>query len=220
MSESSKNWASPITQHIRSRLLAGVVAIVPVVVTFLVVRLMWRITNDLLLTYWHQHLPIPVPAASFILSIILTVLFIYGAGIFARFYIGRQILSLLERIVMRIPLVSNLYTYARDVMLMITVPEKQLFRKPILVAWPSSEMLTPGFVTNEITISYEGVDQKKQVVYVTTPPSPVNGWLSFCKPEDLKSTSVTSEEVVQSVVSGGLLFPNHMTVRPWSKQDE
>jgi uncharacterized membrane protein len=207
------SWPANIGKHLKNRFIAGLVALVPLMLTVFVLRVVWKMVKRILVPLIDQFLPVTIPG----LDLVLLVILIYIIGVFATFYFGRQFVKAFENLLDKIPLARDIYGYAKNMVEIMAVPEKMVFKKAVLVAWPSPGMWTPGFVTAHIELKEAGRIEERAAVFVPTPPNPVNGWTVFALPCDLRDTNLTSEEVVHGELSGGFVMPTHIRLDPWKK---
>jgi uncharacterized membrane protein len=68
--------------------------------------------------------------------------------------------------------------------------------------------LAIGFVTGESRGEVQELTQENMLnVFVPTMPNPTSGFLIFSPPEELTEVSMTIEEGIKYVVSGGIVTP-------------
>ena len=90
-------------------------------------------------------LPTPIPGAGFLITIAAVTLF----GFLASNLLARSVLSIVERLLERLPFVRLLYSSTRD-LLNAFVGEKRRFDKPVLVSLePGGNVKAFGFLTQE-----------------------------------------------------------------------
>jgi len=76
----------------------------------------------------------------------------------------------------------------------------------VLIAFPSPEMKTVGFVTKIMKDQASG--KELAAVYVPTTPNPTSGYLEIVPIENLISTDWTVEEAMTFIISGGAIAPD------------
>lgn len=137
------------------------------------------------------------PGLGFAVTIVLITLI----GFLASNLLTRSLVSIVERIMNRLPFVRLLYTSSRD-LLNAFVGEKRRFDKPVLVAlFPGSGAKALGFVTAESLAQFELADHV--AVYF---PQSYNfaGNLVICPSSDVQPVAVESSAVMAFIVSGGV----------------
>ncbi|MBI4055108.1 MAG: DUF502 domain-containing protein [Elusimicrobia bacterium] len=204
--------------HIRRYLLAGAVALLPLVLTVILVRILFRfilgMTSPLLrplASLWsYQAAPWLVDLASLLLTLFLIWLF----GFLVTHFFGSAILRAIEALVARIPFVANLYRALKQLTEMFLGEGGKKFRRVVLVQWPRKDIYTFGFVTSEAA----GEVQEKTKgdvfhVFIPTTPNPTSGFLVLMTREQMIALDMTPDEAIKYVISGGLTPPSE-----WKKK--
>jgi uncharacterized membrane protein len=82
-----------------------------------------------------------------------------------------------------------------------------------LLEFPRRGLLAIGFVTGETRGEVLQKTQGNMLnVFVPTMPNPTSGFLIFSPPEELTEVSMTIEEGIKYVVSGGIITPPGLKV--------
>ena len=99
-----------ITQTFRAKLFAGVATLLPLYLTYVVIRFLFesleKMSGPIL-----ERFGLGIPG----LGIILTIILIYLLGIIVTNFLGRKIFDLGESIVKRVPIVSMIYTTLKQI---------------------------------------------------------------------------------------------------------
>tara|TARA_Y100000588_G_scaffold90157_1_gene96956 strand:+ start:1249 stop:1866 length:618 start_codon:yes stop_codon:yes gene_type:complete len=118
--------------------------------------------------------------------------------------IGRKIISVLDGIIARIPLVHSIYGSIKTLIgALQTKPDGT--RRVVLINFPSDAMKTIGFVTRVIR---DRTGRRLAAVYVPTTPNPTSGYLEIIPVSDLVSLDWSIEEAMSFVISGGAVAPD------------
>jgi uncharacterized membrane protein len=169
--------------------LRGLVVIAPVVITLYVCVWIFRRIDGVL--------GLPVPGLGFLLTIaVITVV-----GFLASNLLARSLVSLLERVMTRLPFVRLLYTSTKD-MLDAFVGEKRRFDAPVVVAiTPDGGPKALGFVTMR-ALEHLGLGQHVAVYF----PQSYNfaGNLLLVPSERVTPLAADSTAVMAFIVSGGV----------------
>jgi uncharacterized membrane protein len=128
---------------------------------------------------------------------------LYFFGWVASNIVGRRLLGMFERLTERIPLINTAYRIGKQLSGTLGLPEKQIFRRPILVPYAFPGMWQIGFVTGSVLSEPDGETYLK--VYVPTPPNPTSGFVYFIRESDTRDPGWTVEEALQCILSGGLI---------------
>ncbi|MFN2400169.1 MAG: DUF502 domain-containing protein [Gemmatimonadaceae bacterium] len=169
--------------------LRGLVVIVPLAITLYVC---WRvfITID-------RWLGFTVPGVGFLLTIAIIAL----VGFLASNLVTRGMLSVVDRVLNRLPFVRLLYSSSRD-LLNAFVGEKRRFDKPVLVTiLPGSSARALGFITSE-SLNQFGLADHVAVYF----PQSYNfaGSLVIYPASDVQRITADSSAVMAFIVSGGI----------------
>lgn len=157
----------------------------------------WPQVANWILTDWFQNS----------LAVLLTVLALYLLGWIATRVIGRRIIDLFELIIHRIPLVQSVYgAIKKFISVLQTKPDE--VQRVVLIAFPSPEMKTVGFVTRVLTDEHTG--KQLAAVYVPTTPNPTSGYMEIVPLEHLVATDWSMEEAMTFIISGGAVAPDHI----------
>jgi uncharacterized membrane protein len=206
--------------HIGRNILAGILTVIPLWVTWLVVdfvfRQLLRIGSPIVaatreqLTRSAPELAdrISWPLTDEIIAILLTLGMFYLLGWVANRVIGRQILNAIELILNRLPLVQTIYGGVKK---LIGALQQQPdgVQRVVLIDFPSTEMKAVGLVTRVMT--EEATGRQLAIVYVPTTPNPTSGYLEVVPVERVVSTDWTLDEAMNFVISAGAVAPDRIT---------
>ena len=189
--------------RVRTRIASGIVAMVPILVTVVVVRWMFRFTSGILLPLFEpwSHWPASLRAA---ISILLLLVGLYLLGEVAAHVVGRRLLDLGEAVLLRVPFVKVVYRASKQVVAAFQGPGGRAFKSVVFIPFPHPGTRAVGFVTS--TVSRED-GSAWSTVFVPTTPNPTTGFLQVVPREDLIQTDYTVEEGVKMIMSLGALVP-------------
>jgi uncharacterized membrane protein len=151
-----------------------------------------------------QYLPFSIPGFGLVMFVVaLTLIGALTAG-----FIGRQIVALGEGILARMPVVRSIYGAVKQIFETVLAQKSNAFRQVVLVEFPRRGMWSLGFVSG-ITEGeiQELTDDEVLNVFVPTTPNPTSGYLMFVPRRDVVVLSMTVEEGIKMVVSGGIVTP-------------
>lgn len=235
---------------IRSRITAGVITILPLLVTLWVVKLIfvwmrdasaWLVKAFLLsplgepylrglkfdFARWAelQTLPLPPSPQQFfklvpwywqwgvgVLSVLLTIFFLYFVGLFAANIFGRRFIETMEQLLDRVPLIKTVYRGLKQILGSFAGDQTQSFQRVALVAFPDQRMRAVGFITNVFPDSLTG--EELCSVFIATTPNPTTGYLQIVKRADITELDWSVEEAIRTVMSAGILKPAYLTIVP------
>ncbi|MEE9284166.1 MAG: DUF502 domain-containing protein [Dehalococcoidia bacterium] len=193
---------SKITGHLRQTLIAGVLALIPLVATVLVVQLVF---------FWIDDQVQPIVKEIFGREITgvgvgLTIVAVYLTGLVVANFLGRAIIHQCELVILRIPIIRWIYGIVKQTIDGLRAAGHAKFRV-VLIQWPKKGTYTIGFQTGTMTNS----DGKKYFsVLIPTTPTPQTGLLAIVPEDEVVPTNLSVEEGVRLVVSSGVLAPKDL----------
>jgi uncharacterized membrane protein len=191
-----------ILSHLQGNILRGLIAIIPVGLSALAVRFLykevdWRIAR-LIDKLIGRHIPG--------LGILIVLIVLYVLGLIASNFIGRQFLAVLERLAGHVPIVRTTYRVGKEVSTALSMKDRQVFKRVVLVECLRTGIWTVGFVTGYL----DATDGSGRIlkVFVPTPPNPTSGTVLLVRESDARDPGWTIEEALRTVVSGGMIGPS------------
>jgi uncharacterized membrane protein len=185
--------------HIRRFMLRGTLALIPIALPVFAVYLLYGFIDRRLVGLVYKIFHIQFPG----LGIVLLAVILYLVGLVVSNFIGRRILEGLESLTERIPIINTAYRIGKQLSVTLALPEKQIFRRPILVPYSYQGIWQVGFVTGSVTSEPDGEIFLK--VYVPTPPNPTSGFVYFIREAETRDPGWTVEDAMQCILSGGLI---------------
>jgi uncharacterized membrane protein len=194
-------------KDLRNYFITGLATLLPVSLTlflfwFIVTRLGNILGPVLRNTVWLARLPDWVASLlGFALLMVATV----GLGAAASGIMGRWLLAQLDRLLRRVPVVKDVYGSARQLTDAVFVQRSSL-RKTVIVEYPRTGMFAIGFLTSDVAVRLPN-GRNAYYVFIPTTPNPTSGWLALVPVEEATETTLSIEEGLKLVVSGGVINP-------------
>ena len=142
------------------------------------------------------------------LGFLIVVALFLTTGFLARYWVGRKLISVGERLLERIPLISKVYGAVVQIRDVFVSREGSIFQYVCLIEYPRPGMIAIAFVTSaEQGIVQESMDKELVAVFVPTTPNPTSGYLVYVPPEDITLLDINVEEAMKLIVSGGAYIP-------------
>jgi len=140
------------------------------------------------------------------IGLIVAVLALFLLGVIASNFIGGRILLFGERLLSRVPLVSNVYNGLKQIVGTVAQSDERNFKEVCLVEYPRPGLWAIGFVTADLKGAPRKYLKGDYVsIFVPTTPNPTSGFLLFSKRKDLKILDMTPEEGAKMIISGGIV---------------
>ena len=136
------------------------------------------------------------------LGFFMTVLSLYLIGILISL-IGKKFFNRVERnIFYNIPIFNTIYKTIKQIIESVSSPNKNSFKKVVMVEFPRKGVWTMGFVTGE---SKDSNNLEYYHVIVPTTPNPTSAFLLFISKEEVRETKLSIDEGIKTIISGGVL---------------
>ena len=136
------------------------------------------------------------------LGFLMTVLSLYLIGILISL-IGKKFFNRIERnIFYNIPIFNTIYKTIKQIIESVSSPNKNSFKKVVMVEFPRKGVWTMGFVTGE---SKDSNNLEYYHVIVPTTPNPTSAFLLFICKEEVRETKLSIDEGIKTIISGGVL---------------
>jgi uncharacterized membrane protein len=151
-----------------------------------------------------RYLPFNIPGLGLVFSVIvLTLIGALTAG-----YVGRLFLRISEHILARMPVIRSVYGAVKQIFETVLAKQSNTFREAVLIEFPRPGMWTIAFITARTEGEVRELVAPDAVsVYVPTTPNPTSGYLVFVPRSELVVLSMTVEEAIKMVISGGIVTP-------------
>jgi uncharacterized membrane protein len=134
-----------LTAHLRKTIVAGVVVLVPLVVTIKVLQILFEFTDGLLGPILSRIFGEPVPG----LGLLLFLIGIYLVGLTCRTFVGSLVLRWTEGVIGRIPLARTIYSGVKHLLGPFGSGSGKSFGKAVMVEYPAPGIYTYGFLVKE-----------------------------------------------------------------------
>ena len=198
---------------LRANFLTGTFIVIPLVFTFWILYFLIDKLNFLLLDPIAYLLDKWVPAQSVeiftkIAIFFLLLAFLTLVGFATRIILLRNIFGFGEKILYRLPMVSNIYKAVKDISVPFLVQKNTIFKSVVLVEYPRKGIYQIGFVTSETKGEIkEKIKGLFLNVFIPTTPNPTSGVLIFVPKEDAILLDMPIAEAMKTIVSGGAVIP-------------
>jgi len=186
-------------QNIRSKIFAGIAALLPLYLTFFVLKFLF-VTLDGMSNPLLYKLGIQIP----FLGIFLTIILIFILGVIVTNFLGRKIFDLGEKIVKKVPIVNIIYSTLKQITDTFTKGSPNEFKGAVYIQYPRKGLWTMAFISGE-SKSIDGTSFFH--LFVPTTPNPTSGFFLMIPKKDAIKSEMSVEEGLKTIISGGLLAP-------------
>ncbi len=204
-----------LLRSLQRNILAGLITIGPLFVTWLifswvfgslakaglpVVQLLDTIVPVERLRTWIDR-----PWLQSILAIALTLLVLYIVGLVTSMVVGRQVFSLFEAVLERLPFVAKVYTSVRQ-LLDTMMAKKDTGQRVVLIDFPVAGQKSIGFLTR--TLTDETTGQLLAAVLLPNAINPTSAFLQVLPLDRITDTNLTMEQAMSMLLTGGAVAPD------------
>ena len=202
----NKEKKRSIFAKIRNNFIAGVVILIPIGITIYLTLFIISISSKILPKEINpnHYLPYDIPGVEIIITLILITLI----GWLSLSFIGKRMLSLLNSILKRIPILRTIYSALGQMTETFTKTDNKK-KNVVLVEYPRKGSWAVGFATRENSGEITDKLKKNLInVFVPTTPNPTSGFLLMYPKEDVIYLDLTFEEASKFIVSAGTSNPD------------
>ena len=194
-----------IGRKLRNYFIAGVVVLIPIGITVYITLLIVNISSKLIPSELNpnNYLPFSIPGLEIIIAIV-TITIIGGISVS---FIGKRLLSLVNDVFKRIPVLRTIYSAIGQMTETFTKDRKKN-KSVVLVEYPRKGSWAVGFVTQDNKGEIKSKVKKELVnVFVPTTPNPTSGFLLMFPKDEVINLDMSFEEASKFIVSAGTSNP-------------
>lgn len=192
-----KNFLS----HARMYIFRGLFAIIPLGLTVIAIRLVYVVIDRRIIDALAKVIGYRIPG----LGVLLVLVLLYFLGLVTSNVLGRRLFHVFENIFQRIPLINTTYQVGKQISTTLSLPERQLFKKAVLIDFFRPGERVIGFVTG--TVNNEKTREQLLKIFIPTVPNPTSGFLVFMKESETFDPGWSIDEAMKTVISGGIIGP-------------
>ena len=203
--EKEVNVFRRIERHIQSTTLAGLLELVPLIVTIIVLLVIIGYADDALRSLGVvEGRPWDFPGIGLIVGGVL----FYLVGLLISTRPGRKLMDWKSSVLGIVPIVKTIYGVTLQAS--SSLSSEYRFTRVVFVEWPRDGVIAMGFVTGRAYSRASGYSMA--VVYIPTVPNPTSGNLAIVNEDDIVETDLTVEDAMKLVFSGGIVLPEGISL--------
>jgi len=201
---------------LRNSFITGLVLLLPLGVTIIIINLLlnkvgaptskvffWFIDPALRQQAWVN------PLLDVVSTIVLVIL-IALLGFLSRYFLGRLLVSLTDKVLHAVPFINTVYKTVQQIVSTFSQEQRAVFQKTVLVQYPLKGSYALGFLTS---VSKGEVQFKTGAevvnVFVPTTPNPTSGFLLMVPREEVIELDMAVSDGMKLVISGGAVTPKY-----------
>lgn len=197
-------------RRLRNYFFAGILVTAPISITIWITWEVLRFVDNrvvpLIPPTWNPetYLPFSIPG----LGVLLIVVFLIIVGFVTAGLLGRTLVGVGERILDRMPVIRGVYSAVKQIVETVFKEQSRAFREVVLIQYPRPDSWAIGFITGEVEAHIQqGTPAKTVNVFLPTTPNPTSGFLLFVPRHEVVPLTMSVEEGIKMVVSGGIVTP-------------
>ncbi|AQT68875.1 hypothetical protein STSP2_02051 [Anaerohalosphaera lusitana] len=174
-----------------------------------------RYSKEFLTDFWVHG---PGKITGFFVAIV-GVVFI---GAFLASVVGRSFWHVIERTLMRAPLIKKVYPFVKQITDFLLTQKTLSFTRVVALQYPRRGVWSVGMVTGTglKTIS-KAKNKEFLTVFVPTSPTPFTGYVIMTPRDETIELDMTIEEALRFTISGGVITPSDReTFKQLSESDQ
>ena len=210
--DTQPNVFKRVEKHVQGRTLAGLLDLVPLLVTLLVVLFLVEKTDSLIRPLpFVSGQPWDFPG----IGLVVGILAFYLLGLTISTPIGLRLSGSKDSLIACIPVVKNIFRVTQQVMTSFT--SQYTFSRVVFLEWPREGMVAMGFVTGRAHSAK--TKDSMAIVYIPTIPNPTSGNMALVMEDDLIETDIAVDEAMKLVFSGGIVLPEILSFARVPRED-
>ncbi len=155
-----------------------------------------------------------------VIGFIAGLLIVMAVGVVVAGVFGRQFLKLIERQILKIPVIKSIYPYAKQITEFIFKAEEKKsapkFSAVLAVPWPNDDVYSVAFMTGgglrQVT---EWKGKRHITCFIPTAPTPFTGFVIFVEADRCLHLDLSVDDALRLLISGGVILPPDVTdMRP------
>ena len=206
------SFGRKIARHIRSTLIAGVLILVPIAITYILLKWVFDNIDGLLQPLLEGITDRHIPG----LGLLVLLIIVYLLGLIWTKRLGRRTIRTLQLFLLKIPLIGAIYGPARKLIESFTGDSAAGFKRVVVVEYPKQGTWMIGFLTG---ISNVVPGTTMGVIYLPTAPTPNSGWVAMVPIQNIYDTTMTVREAMSMVLSGGISSPVQIDLKPMNPSE-
>ncbi|MBD3258794.1 DUF502 domain-containing protein [candidate division GN15 bacterium] len=199
------------TDVLKRYFVSGMLVVVPVILTYFVLRFLFDTVDGVLEPVLHDILGYYRTG----LGVLTTILVILLAGVLTRNYLGARIYRMSDKLLNAVPIIRPIYSASKQLLEAVTqTGANSSFREVALIEHPRKGLYAMCFVSKRFNLQVDGRELPYVVCFVASTPTPVSGFVVMVPADELIALDMTVEDGVKFLVSGGVASSSLIQRRP------
>lgn len=150
------------------------------------------------------YLPFALPG----LGLVILFIGLSLVGMLMAGFMGRLFTRFSESLLNRMPVIRSVYNAVKQILETVLAQQSNAFREAVLVEYPRRGIWAIAFITGRTEGEVQNVTEEECInIFLPTTPNPTSGFLLFVPHADLVPLTMSVEEAIKMVISGGIVTP-------------
>lgn len=202
---------------LRDNFITGIAVLLPAAITIWLLSMIYHAINDNVLNPLIKNLRpyltniyLEYGARTIVFLVLLLIVVLIGLA--TRIIFIRKVFSAGEKIFFKIPMIGKVYVAIKQMSKVFLGERKGVFKMPVLVEYPRRGVYAIAFLTADAKGEIQRKTNKRLVnVFIPTTPNPTSGILLLTPEDEIIPLSMSVEEAMKLVISGGVVAPEELT---------
>ncbi len=143
-------------------------------------------------------------------ALVLAALIITLIGSLARVYLGRQIITMVDQALLKVPLLNKVYGAIKQVNDAFATNKNSSFKQVVMVEFPREGIYSIGFITGDQNQEVQSKTKEKVVsIFVPTTPNPTTGFLILVPEHKITKLDMEVADGIKFIISLGSVAPEY-----------
>jgi len=191
----------------RRRFISGLIIVVPLVVTYLVLRFLFEAIDGILAPVVQAVFKRHIPGVGLLATLLLVII----AGWITTGVAGGRLIRIWEGWLVRLPIIRIVYGGAKQLLESVSQAEGTSFKQVGMIQYPRLGIYSICFLSNRLDLELKDDTHQRITVFVPSTPTPFTGFVLLVRPDEIIPLSISVEDAIKLLVSGGIVAPPKLT---------
>lgn len=204
---------------VRSSIITGVFVVIPIFLSFWAAWSLYSFLTDWAVPFSQKIAdstpewltPFIAKQLVRVASLIIVALCLFFIGLLTKITIGKRLLSLAEAVLMKLPIISFVYTTCKQIGdALWSSKSGNMFHQVVLFEYPRKGSYSIGFLTSEVGDEFEvsrKLGKPMVSVFMPTTPNPTSGFLMYIPKDECQFLDMPVSDAMRLIVSCGAVLP-------------
>lgn len=198
-------------KKIRGYFFTGLLVLLPIIATVGIIYWLFMVVTNFLVNPLKSYFPENMEPAMRFASLLVAFIIVVFIGMLGKIVFLKKIARPIEGLLARIPLFNKIYNFFKQISSAIWKSRATILNGVVLLEYPRKGIWSIGFTTSHAPSITSDVLKNEMVgIFITTTPNPTTGVYIFVPKKDVMFLSISVEEGLKLVVSGGTIEPSEI----------